>query len=134
MNRRFWLIAAAAQAGFFGFILFFRNFYYHWDWIALRIPDPPLYADVSSVFLLVIAGWTLYVAFNNHPTLWIIPAGSALGRTLYFFISIFGFLTGINEGFYVLIGLTDIFFAIILVKIALEMRKEAIFSNNHPVQ
>jgi hypothetical protein len=67
--------------------------------------------------------WTFYVAYSMNPNLWIILAGSAFGRIVYFLIALNGFLIGSNEFLYVLIGITDLLIGLILVYITLKFRK-----------
>ena len=117
------LFVGAIQAGFFGVVLIFREFYYTWDWINLKIPSPSLYADVSAVFLLVMSFWTFYIAKKMQPEFWIIIAGSSAGRIIYFNIALVGFLTSSNEFMYVLIGLSDLLIGISLIYVAYRLKK-----------
>ena len=120
---RTFLIIGAIQAGFFGVILLFREFYYQWDWINLEIPSPPLYANVSATFLIVMSFWTFYIAKNMYSELWIIIAGSSIGRIVYFSIALIGFLTNSNEFMYVLIGVSDLLIGISFIYVAYRLRK-----------
>jgi hypothetical protein len=117
------LYIGAIQAGFFGIVLLFTEFYYRWDWINLEIPSPALYADVSSAFLIVMSIWTFYVAYSMDTNLWIILAGSAFGRIVYFFIALNGFLIESNEFLYVLIGITDCIIGLSLVYVTIQFKK-----------
>ena len=119
--QQFWLVVAGLHAILFGVLLYFRNFYFHW--INLSPPEPPLYGDLASAFLIIIGLWTLWTAYDMSPQLWIIPAGSGIGRATYFTLALIGYLTNTNGIIYVLIGTTDAFFAIILIWVTLQMRK-----------
>ncbi|MFW9927813.1 MAG: hypothetical protein ACFFD1_00300 [Candidatus Thorarchaeota archaeon] len=119
---KIFLYISSIQAAFFGIALIFRDFYYNWSWINLKMPEPPLYANVASAFLLIIALWTFYVGYTMNQDLWIIPAGSALGRIFYFLISFLGFIYGSNEFLYTLIGLTDLIIGIGLIIVTFKFR------------
>lgn len=127
---RFWLLLGGIQALLVGFLLFFRYFYF--TWFNLLLPSPRLYGDISSAFLITIGLWLIYSAYKipYTPELWIIPAGSALGRSFYFSIASIGYLTGSNHVIYLLLGFSDIFFAIILSWVAIVMKKQCIPVNS----
>ena len=57
------------------------------------------------------------------PQLWVIPAGSSIGRATYFTMAVIGYLLKTNGIIYVLIGTTDAFFAFILMWVTIQMRK-----------
>jgi len=120
---RVWLLLSGLHPLIIGILLFWREFFF--SSLNMSLPSPPLYGNIASAFLITIGIWLSWTAYKmpNSPELWVIPAGSAIGRIIYFGMSLLGFLNGENELIYVLLGLSDIFFSIILIWIVLAMRR-----------
>ncbi|MFW9856549.1 MAG: hypothetical protein ACFFFG_15970 [Candidatus Thorarchaeota archaeon] len=124
---RFWLLLAGLHPIVVGILLLLRDLFFSWPLINLQIPSPRLYGDVSAAFLISIGVWLIFTAYKYPDPgavhLWIIPAGSALGRVVYFSFTVVGLFNRTNEFIYFLLGLSDVLFAIILLWVTYIMRK-----------
>ncbi len=112
--ERLWLYAGGIHAAVVGILVILRKFYF--GFFQMRLPEPQLYGDLSAAFLITVGFWLIWAGYKGDhvPELWVIPAGSATGRLIYFILAVIGFFLKKNEILYVVVGLSDVFFTIVL--------------------